>query len=328
MTKDYYKILGVTEFDSAEDIKLVYRNLARKFHPDVVGSSKEALLKFKEINEAYEILSNKIKREEYDKVRKFYNYAKDSRPEQKENIFQESVTKPNFNKKMFNWDDFFNKSCSKNAQNEKVFPVQGDDINTDLEINTYDAVYGTSKVINVLQTQVCPKCRGKKFVNGTICSNCNGKGEFVEHKKFNVKIPAGIKNGAKIRLAGEGEKGFNGGKNGDLYIKIHLVDINITPKEDLDIYKTITITPQEAVLGANLVINYNGSNYNINIAPQTQNGQKIRLAKCGNEQNGKIGDMIIKLIINIPDNLSEDEILLYKKIKEISTKNIRNFDEA
>lgn len=325
MTKDYYKILGVAEFDSADKIKSAYRSLARKWHPDIAGSTKDVLLKFKEINEAYEVLSNKTKKAEYDKARRFYNYTQDNKKEEP-NTNYKNTTNPQFEKKSFNfnWDNIWNKNFSENIKASQ----KGENITSDVEITSFEAFSGVNKTINVLQTHVCPKCKGKKFVNGTICKHCNGKGEFVDYKKFNVKIPAGIKNGSKIRLAGEGGKGINGGENGDLYLKIHIADISNDKQENLDIFKTVEILPQEAVLGTKITVKHNNETYCASIAPDTQNGQKIRLAKCGNCVDGKFGDLIITIVINIPKNLREEEILLYRKLAEISNKNIHNFNDV
>lgn len=324
MSKDYYKILGVTEFDSAENIKLAYRKLARKWHPDVAGNTSDAIYKFKEINEAYEILSNQIKKTEYDRARKFYNYAYNNNNSTKTGNY---TSNPQSNSKSFsfNWEDFWSKKTNEQGLKKNIkAPKDGCNITTDVEINAFEAISGVTKIINMLQTNVCPKCQGKKFVNNSTCKHCNGKGEFSAYRKFTVKIPAGIKNGAKIRLAGEGSKGLNGGKNGDLYIIIHVQETKNYKTEGLNILRTIPITPFEAVLGTTVKITGLDSILNVKIAPKTQNGQKIRLANCGIVQNNKVGDMIITVEIRIPNNLTEEELTLYKKLAEISTSNIRN----
>ena len=169
----------------------------------------------------------------------------------------------------------------------------------------------------MLQTDVCPKCGGRKFVNGTICRHCNGSGEHSEHKKFTVKIPAGIKNKSKIRLAGEGEKGKDGGCNGDLYITVIINNTQEYKTDGLNIVKTVSISPDEAVLGTEVQISSISGNYRVKIMPNTQNGQKIRLSGCGIVQNEKVGDMIITVEINLPKNMTEEEIQLYKKLAEI-----------
>ena len=326
MTKDYYKILGVAEFDTAENIKKAYRKLARKWHPDIAGNTQEVMLKFKEINEAYEILSNQVKKVEYDKARKFYNYAHQTFEKKTSSDFVNNASNPQTEKKnfYFNWEEFWSKKNSnKHYRQEIKNPQKVEDINSDLEISIYEAISGTTKIINMLQTLVCPKCNGKKFVNGSMCQHCNGKGEITNYKKFSVKIPAGIKNNSKIRLAGEGEKGQNGGKNGDLYITIHIQEPKTYKTEGLNILKTIPITPFEAVLGANIKLSTFKGLLNVKIAPNSQNGQKIRLAGCGLVQNENIGDMIITLEIKIPKNITLEEIELYKKLEQISSVNIR-----
>ena len=332
MTKDYYKILGVTEFDTAENIKIAYRRLARKCHPDIAGESAEALLRFKDINEAYEILSNKIKKDEYDRARKFYNYAKsEKKVENQTNSSEEKVNKETRSKeetKSFNWKDYISKFgaqySKKNGAEADLKSQNGDNIYTDIEISVLEAMSGIIKTINMLQTQVCPKCGGRKFANGRVCSECNGKGEVSEYKKFNIKIPAGVVNKSKIRLAGEGNKGRNGGKNGDLFVTILIKEPKDYKTEGLNILKTIPITPYEAVLGANISITTINGKFCIKLPPHTQNGQKFRLNDCGLMQNNKFGDMIITVEIQIPRNLSSEELDLYKKLEEVSSSNIRD----
>ena len=330
MSKDYYKILGVTEFDSAENIKSAYRKLARKWHPDIAGNTPDVLNKFKEINEAYDILSNSIKKEEYDRARRFYNYASQNKNQEAKNFenYKKTSSNPNAEKKNFhfNWEEFLGKKYRETTfkKQETKAPKNGSNINTDLEITVFEALCGVTKSINMLQTEVCPKCFGKRFINGTTCPNCKGKGEFTNYKKFTVKIPAEIKDGSKIRLAGEGGKGLNGGYNGDLYITIHVKELNDYKTEGNNILKTIPITHYEAVLGTTLKISTIHGAVQLKISPNTQNGQKIRLAGCGIVQNEKVGDMIVTVEIKIPKNLSQEEIDLYKQLERISNNSIRD----
>ncbi len=325
MTKDYYKILGVAEFDSADDIKNAYRKLARKWHPDVAGNSEAALLKFKEINEAYEILSNKLKKEEYDRARRFYSYAKEG--SNKTQNKKENTTHPQEKNKgfKFDWEEFISKRNREHSfkKEKNAAPTRGKDIYSDIEISVFEAVGGTTKTVNMLQTQVCPKCEGRKFVNGSTCKHCNGKGEFTNYKKFTIKIPQGIKSGSKIRLSGEGELGKNGGQNGDLYITIHVKEPQNYKTEGLNILKTIPITPFEAILGTKIKVPTLKGVVPVTITPYTQNGQRIRLSGCGIVQNDNVGDMIITVEIRIPNSLSEEEVQLYKKLKQLSSHNIR-----
>ena len=321
MTKDYYKILDITESSSTEEIKSAYRHLARKWHPDVAGNTPDIIARFKEINEAYEILSDSLKKADYDKARRFYSYAKNSYSKEETKTNYKTTENPNKTSKNFNfkWEDLF----SHKKERDVKPPRKGDDIYSDVEISVFEAVSGTTKVINMLQTNICPKCGGRRFINGTQCSHCKGKGETSTYKRFSVKIPAGIKDKSKIRLAEEGEKGLNGGRNGDLYLIIHIREPKNYKTDGLNILKTIAITPYEAVLGGNVTVPTLRGNVSLKITPQTRNGQKIRLSGCGIEQNNKVGDMIVTVEIQIPKNLTDEEIRLYKRLQEISGENIR-----
>ena len=347
MTKNYYEILGVSEACSEQELKTAYRKLARKWHPDIAGNTTEVVSKFKEINEAYEVLSDKVKKAEYDTMNRYYNYSSKNTKQEK----SENATKPDFNnthkenKKAqgaknsgfnFNWEDFLSKykeyaekyenSKTKTKQEPKVKygnARRGKDINTDVEITIAEAISGTTKVINMLNTHLCPKCLGRKFVNGAACSHCKGKGETSEYKRFTVKIPAGVKDNSKIRLAGEGDSGINGGSNGDLYITVHIKSPLDYKTDGNNILKTVTLAPYEAVLGGNITVKVPDGNITVKISPNTQNGQKIRLSGCGINVNGKIGDMILTVEIQIPKNLSNQEIELYKRLQEISSQNVR-----
>lgn len=348
MTKDYYKILGVSEACTESELKSAYRRLARKWHPDVAGNTEDVVSKFKEINEAYEILSDKVKKAEYDTINRYCNYSSEKKssgatePDFK-NTNTDSQKKPEQEKNTgfnFNWEEFLSKykdytnkykesqkketNFKKRESHVKYGNIQrGTDINTDVDITIAEAINGCTKIINMLNTNVCPYCNGRKFINNSTCPHCNGKGEFTDYKRFTVKIPAGVKDNSKIRLSGEGNRGLNGGKNGDLFITVHIKSPLDYKTEGNNILKSITLTPYEAVLGGNISIKTLDGNINVRISPNTQNGQKIRLSGCGINTNGKIGDMILTVEIQIPKNLSSEEIELYRKLRDISSQNVR-----
>ena len=345
MTKDYYKILDIPEFSTQEEIKSAYRKLARKWHPDVAGNSDDVIFHFKEINEAYEILSNTMKKRDYDNARKFYNWGKgntvndqtkqtqeskgekgySTQPDKKPEKHQKSSDNKSHKKSgfSFNWEEFISKQHAESLfkkEKNNCTPKNGDNIYTEIDISVFEAINGTTKIVNMLQTQICPKCGGRKFVNGNKCTHCSGKGDVSEYKRFSVKIPAGIKDGSKIRLAGEGEKGENGGRNGDLYIKVRIKEPQNYSTKGLNILKNIEISPSEAVLGTELKVATMEGNVIVNIAPNTKSGQKIRLKNCGIKKGNEQGDMILTLYIQIPEKLSNEEIELYKKLQSISSK--------
>ncbi len=338
MTKDYYKILDIPEFSTQEEIKSAYRKLARKWHPDIAGNCSDVISKFKEINEAYEVLSNIVRKEEYDRARKFYNYNSSRKNAKKNTTNPNTEKEPTDNKHKekskksfsFDWEEFLVKKRREEQyktrkEKKENSPIKGNDINTDIEISIEEALDGSLKIINMLQTTVCPKCGGHKFINSSFCSHCGGKGEISTHKKFSVKIPAGIKNNSKIRLAGEGEKGINGGENGDLYLIVHITGNKNFKTDGLNILKNVQIAPYEAVLGTFTKVETPKGEVTVKISPNTHNNQKIRLSGCGINQGNKTGDMIITLEISIPQTLTEEEVNLYKKLKEIHENTVHKY---
>ena len=330
--KNYYSILGVTPDSSDAEIKSAYRKLARKFHPDVNPYGTE---QFKNITEAYEVLSDAKKRMQYDTINGFFkSYKKEEKQhtssqkaqnEYKKNTSSQSnpsnqkMSKEDFSKKINEiFDEFTSKSKQKKA---KETPKRGADLYEDVSITIKEAINGAERVINVVRTSDCPRCKGRKFINGAMCLECHGSGEKTEHKKITVKIPKNVKNGTKLRIQNEGEPGKFGGKNGDLFIKIKIEPNNRISFEGNDIIYNIPITPYEAALGGKITIPSFDTRLSLKIPPMTHSGQKFRLAGQGLKHNGKSGDMIVIVHIEIPYSLSDDEIRLYEKLKKISSHN-------
>ena len=361
MEKNYYEILGIKPDASDSEIKSAFRKLARKWHPDIAGNTPEAVSKFKEINEAYEILSNPEKRKKYDTLRGILNQAKTSKTTSNTKTNSKSETKKdnksnnqqnktqedkyNYknntssskttnqthqnNKNAFQdaWESFLKKTKEPEKTKQKKYTakkIDGKDITSEITITVLEALQGTTRSVNILHTEACPKCQGRKFANGSICGYCKGAGEISVHKKLSVKIPEKVKDGAKIRIAGEGNQGFNGGKNGDLYLIIKVDTEHSQYKYDgLNILQTIPIEPYEAVLGSTIEVKTPDGFVQMKIMPNTMNGQKYRLAKEGLEKDGKKGDMIVTISIEIPKDLTAEERILYEKLKLASNRNIR-----
>ncbi len=331
--KNYYSILGVTPDSSDAEIKSAYRKLARKFHPDVNPYGTD---QFKDITEAYEVLSDAKKRIQYDTINGFFKSSyKENKQQQhtssqkaqseyKKQTSSKTYTEPKMSKEDFSkkinefFDEFSTKSKQKKAEQ---IPKRGSDLFEEISITLKEALAGAERIINVVHSSECPKCKGRKFINGSICSECKGSGEKSEHRKITVNIPKNVKNGTKLRIVGEGEYGKSGGKNGDLYIKIKIQPNNRISFDENNIIYNVPITPFEAVLGANITIPSFDSRLSLKIPPKTHSGQKFRLAGQGVKRNGNSGDMIIIVHIEIPCSLSDDEIRLYEKLKKISSNN-------
>lgn len=348
--KNLYEILEISSSANVPTIKAAYRKLARKYHPDLNSGDAFCIRKFKEITEAYEILSDADKKKNYDILRGFYTDTSKAKFNEAEKAYKEAyssnyknaykerpreeATRP---KKEAKEDGFpnifsdilegFKKTTSSSSREtfktKQMRPERGTDVNTDVSITMLEAIEGTTRTINILHTQICPNCEGRPFLNEAKCRICGGLGEQSIHKKLNVKIPPNVKQGSKIRIANEGNKGYNGGRNGDLYLKIKIENNSNLKYDGLNILYTIPITPFEAVLGATIDIATPTGKVNMKVTPNTHSGQKFRLAGQGVMQNGKKGDMIVTVNIEIPKNLSREEIELYKKLKNIAKTNIR-----
>ncbi|MBO6271587.1 J domain-containing protein [bacterium] len=348
MKKDYYKILGIPYNAKIEDVKKAYRRLVHSCHPDIAGNTPEIIEKFKEITEAYETLSSPQKREQYDSIMKLYKYAdnetqekpkktKEAKKEEpkeeqepvkpkKENTFSKmrEQAKTVHNKNIFS--DFI-KGLIKNSKpkQKKYTPpkIDGKDITTHVTLSLEEAINGTDRIVNILHMETCEKCKGRKFINGSVCPSCGGAGEKSKYNKLTVKIPPKVKQGSKIRVEGEGNKGYNGGKRGDLFLVINIENAQDIQYDGLDIIRTIPIAPYEAVLGGFISFEMNGETIKMKLMPMTYSGQKYRISEQGLEKDGIKGDLIVTIKIDLPKKLSKEEIELYERLKAISKRSVR-----
>ncbi len=294
--KDYYKILGFeTNKVSAEEIKLKYREQAKKYHPDLNENQNYSEDRFKDINEAYRILSNPSSRRKYDRQWNTNIGRRKNREENKDNMKQsDSVFGEIINM-------FFGAKKEKREKKPKIreIKIKGENIETAIDVSIEEAFFGVNKKISL------------RAIDGKM-------------KTFTVKIPAGIRNNEKIRLVGQGKKGENGAKNGDLLIRINILNSKNFRLQGRTLYTDLKITPWEAALGSRIAISTIDGEETVYINQGIQSGEKIRLSQKGYQDGkGGRGDLIAEVKIVVPKNLSQDEIKLYEKLKEVSTFNPR-----
>jgi len=298
--KDYYKILGLdTNKVNIDEIKIAYRDQAKKYHPDVNSGDSRAEERFKDINEAYKILSEPTTRKKYDRMWNSHIGKKKSKLAKKstENT-KKTATRGEIFNALFGIENINDEGLHKN-QNSKV-PTQGEDIETEIPISIIEGFFGQTKKISL------------RTVSGKM-------------KNFEINIPAGIRNGEKIRLIGQGKPGINGGKNGDLLFKIKIIEEKKYKLVGADIYTDLNISPWEAVLGTKVEVDAIDETIGVYIPQGIETGEEIHISNKGYKDNkGGRGEFIIRIKIMIPKNITEKERELYRQMKKISKFNPRD----
>ena len=293
--KDYYKILGLESNKvTPEEIKTAYREQAKKYHPDINSENSFSEDRFKDINEAYKVLSTPVSKRKYDRM---WNSNVGRKKKSEEEKREEGSVSNNFFK-MFFGEQLKKENKNTSTKKEKI-PIKGENIDTEIDVSIEEAFYGKDKKIS-LRAQ-------------------NGK-----MKTFTIKIPAGIRNGEKIRLIGQGKKGENGGKNGDLLIRINIKDDKKFSLRGIDIYTDLCITPWEAVLGTKVSIETIGETIFLHIPKGIESGEKVKIPGKGyKDGKGGRGELVADVKIMIPKKPTKEEIGFFEKLNEISKYNPR-----
>ncbi len=335
----YYEVLGVSRDADGKQLKASYRKLAMKYHPDQNQGDPEAEAKFKEVGEAYAILSDADKRAAYDRMghAAFENGMGGGNP------FGQGV----------NPEDIFQDIFSQvfgggfGGGRRRAGPQRGADLRYDLEITLQDAFAGKEAVINVPQAvtcggcsgsgaqagtqpqacrtcggagrvraqqgffqmeRTCPHCKGRGQIITKPCKNCGGAGQVREERQLSVKIPAGVESGMRIRLAGEGEAGTKGGPKGDLYIFVDVTEHDIFERDGPNLYCRATVPMATAALGGEIEVpTIDGGRARVSIPEGAQTGRRLRLKGKGMPSvraSGQTGDLIVEMFVETPRNLS------------------------
>jgi molecular chaperone DnaJ len=333
--RDYYEVLGVNRTSSADEIKRAYRKLARQYHPDV-SQEPNAEARFKEVNEAYEILSDQQKRAAYDR---FGHAGTQS--------FSGFEGFGGFRDPFEIFEEFFGASFGMGARRARRGPRRGADLRYDLEIQFEEAVFGAEKEVEVPRQQTCPRCRGNGaepgtspircpdcngtgeirrqtsiFVNIAACPRCQGEGEVVttpctqcrgrkrvtETRRLALKIPAGVDDGTQIRLAGEGEEGVDGGPAGNLYVVLRARPHRYFRRLDHNIHLELAINVAQGALGDEVEVpTVDGDMEKLTVPAGIQTGETLRMRGKGVpylRREGR-GDQLVTIQVLTPTNLDE-----------------------
>ena len=331
--RDYYEVLGVNKSTSKEDLKKAYRKLAMKYHPDRNPDDEAASEKFKELSEAYEILSDDQKRQAYDQfghdgVNPSFSNAQGA-AEGFSDIFGDIFS------------DIFGGSSRAGGSRSR----RGADLSYSVEVSLEDAVKGTSINLDIPSSercsgdwhqcshcngtgvvrmqqgffsmqQTCPHCRGEGEIHDPNCSICGGAGFIKKNKTLAVKIPEGVDTGDRIRLSGEGDAGKHG--NGDLYIQVDVQRHKIFERDGKHLYCEVPINYADAVLGGDIEVPTLDGKVKIKIPEGTQSHKLFRLNGKGIKplRGGSKGDILVRVLVEIPVKLNKEQTAILKQFKE------------
>ena len=351
---DYYDILGIPRSADDKEIKKAYRNLARKFHPDVC-KDPGAEEKFKEINEAYSVLSDEQKKAQYDNMG-HETYTNASRG----SYTGGGGFGGGFSADFSGFGDIFD---FFGGGQRRSGPQPGADLLMRIQIRLEDAVSGVDRDIEVMHTEPCEACNGSgsetkrlntcsrcggtgqmrqaahsafgQFVRMTTCSQCNGKGKIPEKvcrecrgsghsrvkRKVSVHIPAGIDNGMRLRMEGYGEAGDYGAPNGDLFIEVYVQPHDRFTRNGDNLETTIEISPAQAVLGTSVEIEtIDKRHIDLKVPAGIQFNTALKITAEGVKRRGKPGDLLVRVKIVTPRSLSSEQKELYQKLAELEGK--------
>jgi len=321
--KDYYQILGVSRNASEKEIKQAYRRLARKHHPDLNPGDKSAEARFKEINAAYEVLSNPEKRKKYDQFGEQWEYA-----EQFAKSGGQGRVRWDFGRggttfeygDLSDFGDIFSSLFGDSGIGSRMRgPRRGQDIESPIEVTLEEAYRGSTRVIQLQTGEPCTACGGTGRVGNRVCTICNGAGGKVIPKRLEVKIPAGVRDGSRIRIAGEGGTGLAGGSKGDLYLVAKVLPHKLFERKGDDLYTEVSVPLATAILGGEVRLPTLNGNLSLKIPPETQNGKVFRMAGKGMPQlgNSKYGNMFAKVKVVLPTSLTEEEKKLFERLRSL-----------
>lgn len=363
---DYYGVLGCHQDASSDEIKKAYRQMALRYHPDRNPGNREAEEKFKEAAEAYSVLGDPAKRETYDRYgheglrgEGFQGFSGFN-----PTIFEDfEDILGNFFGFNFGFGDVF----GGNRQRRRA-PQRGQDLGLEMEVTLEEVAAGIEKDIALNRAEPCPACRGTKLKPGTkatscpacsgrgqirhqqgfftlsrTCPHCQGIGEIIsspceecrgtghirQRKPLRVRIPAGVENGIRLRIGGEGEAGEHGAGRGDLYVLIKVKKHDFFEREDNHLLGEIAITVSQAALGVTVEIPTLDGTEKLRIPPGTQSGEVFKIKSRGlkDMESRRAGDLYIKVQVRTPGNLTRDQKELLRRLGELRGENLEFIDQ-
>ena len=333
--KDYYDVLGIAKNAPEKEIKSAYRRLAKKLHPDAnPNDPKKAEERFKEISEAYEVVGDSEKRKKYDALGSNWEQAQAQAEAQRRYREAQQQQAGGYRSGDVGGDpfagaggasgfsDFFDSFFSGAGQPGRrggQFAQRGTDLDASLDVALAEAYAGGPKSVSLSIEDACPRCNGTGVLNNSICPQCHGTGRVIVAKKFDVTVPKGVRDGMRIRLAGQGGRGSGGGPSGDLFLDVVVkADATYERKGD-DLYVNLPVSIYDLVLGATVRVPTMTGDVEVTVPPGTQSSKMLKLGGKGmpRVKGGGAGDQYVRLIGMLPTNLTERERELYSELAEL-----------
>ncbi len=329
MTRNFYDILGVKRDASQKEIKSAYRRLARKLHPDVNPGDKPAEERFKDVNRAYEVLSDPDTRAKYDRYGDQWEHAE---------AFEKARAQGFGGPRTFQFDisdlgdvlggrggggfESILENIFGGARTRTRGPTRGQNVEYATEVTLEEAYAGTTRLVQLQGEEPCGTCAGAGRIAGAVCHVCAGSGVTARPRRLEVKVPAGAHEGTRVRLAGEGAPGHGGGPRGDLYVVVHVRPHSRFERRGDDLATGVDVPLVDAVLGGEVMVpTIAGKRIALKVPPLTQNGCTFRLAALGMPRaqaaGGRArGDLLVTVRITLPERLSEAERGLFERLRE------------
>lgn len=367
-TKDYYRVLSVPENAKPDEIKKSYRKLAKQYHPDANPNDAAAAERFKEVSEAYSVLSDEEKRKKYDQMRKLGAFGGiggfrpggtrpggAGQPGAAGGFAFEDIDLGGLGDMFSSIFDIGKRKGPQQPGSRPGVAQRGENIEYQVEIPFKTAARGGTVSVTLPVTEECPVCTGSGAKPGTQiitcpeckgagtitfgqggfgvtrpcpncygrgkvpqdpCDNCHGQGQIRQQKTVNVNVPAGVDNGSKLRIAGQGEKGAGGGPPGDLMLSFRVQTERFFTREGLDIHVSVPINLAQAVLGSRIKVRTVDGNVVLRIPPGTQNGTRFRIKGQGIEKAGRRGDQYVKVEVSVPEDLTDEQRVEFERFAE------------
>lgn len=329
--KDYYQVLGVPRSATGKDVKSAYRKLARKFHPDVNPGDSEAEKRFREINEAYEVLGNEENRKKYDELGA--RWKQGAGPGWPPGGAGGGQTMDfDLNDLFANFGNAGGGASGHSSFFDAFFGGMGggrpggfggraagrtgSDVEAVAEISVDEAFHGTTRQVSLERPGPCPTCGGGGRTQAGFCPACRGQGQVLTPRTLDVRIPAGVTDGSRIRIRNEGQPGPGGGPSGNLYLKVKLHKDPVWDVKGHDLYRDLQVPLYDAILGGEVgFTSPGGQNLSLRIPPESQNGKQFRLSGQGLPRaKGAAGDLYVRLQVQLPMRLTDEQRDLFRRL--------------